>query len=895
MLKRLTCDFRPRFWLALLVLAVLVLSMGAVLGLSQNAPSGGDSLPPIVFVSRTRLETLNNYDVGPPTEVLAREMTVGGALYLLRPNLELVALTGPHNGIFDVQRPMVSFDGTRVAFSGVKARNGMWRIFEVNIDGSDLRQVTPDERGVAIPDDPTRRGQNASTFARFGDFSPAYLPDGRIVFSSSRYPSVSGSCGQRALNLYVIDRDGRNMRRLITTRSGAINPYVMANGRIIIGLWFDNMNTPAYDTAGLQPLEDDVNFQSSFLEPWSVNPDGTGAGRLGYTGGLLTHGVGGGIHYREMPNGEIVYTRRASASFLSHPLTSAISKFRPGDGAQNSPEGIGDPAKLDGPHAMMPTPLPDGRILFSYAPDSRAWTDEKHRTLASFDFGLYICDGDFKNIRLLYNYAATDELDAVAVYQREVKTRPEELLPKLPEDPTAAPQGKAVMINRNVYADVDRRFTSNLSPLPGSIVAMDVYDDAQTFYTTPEFPLLRKQMPRLYGSFPVKEDGSVRLELPSDKPAIIVLRGPTGVAARYPGSLGETRTPFFAHEIFRPGEVVSGCSGCHRGHMIRPDINARAKTNLARLAYAVGSSARNASYMGPARVSDSHIGLANGYYQWIPAATDIWPWVRLTWEQRITAREIMIYPRPGVSEPIGDFEIYLSDGKRLSARSDPARPEEPIIVAIPNPGAVTWIHFQLLGYWNGEAPGIAEISVAGDQVRPVGATPPKPVPSVTVTPGTLRLSWARSPSRSVIGYKIFAGNSPDNLPIEWDVSNVTSYQPEYLEAGATYHFRVVPYDAEQFGPPQAKEASGTLVPPRVDRIMPASGPVWGDTDVTIEGDGFVPGLAVKIGGQYLRNVMVVSPQKITGTTYRNSAAFHDVIVRNPGKQKSVLTRAFKHE
>jgi len=877
---------------AVLLLVLLVLSV--LPALNQAPGPTADLLPPIVFVSRNHIQTLNNYDVGPPVDIPGREMTVGGALRLLRPDGTVVTLAGPHNGIYDVQRPMVSFDGTRVVFSGVRARNGMWRIFEVGLDGSGLRQITPESRGVTIPDDPKRPRQNEATFGRFSDFAPAYLPDGRIVFASSRYPGVSGSCGHRTVTLYVINPDGSDLHRIISTRSGALNPWVMQDGRVLFALWVDNMNIPSLYTEGLQPLESDVNFASSYFEPWATYPDGTHAGRIGFMAGRLDHGPGGGMHFREMPNGEIVYTRRASGSFLGSTLACSIAKFRPGDGTGNSIEGIGDPRNLEAPHALTPTPLPDGRILFAYTPESQVWTNERNQMFASFDFGLWLCDGDFQNLRPVYNDPATDELDPVAVWRRSPRLIADQVRTAPPEDPTAPITGFAIFENSNVYADLDPRFTNILSPLPGSVVAIDVYDDAQTFTTAPEFPLIRKQMPRFFKSFPVNPDGSFRAEIPADRPVLFYLRGPTGVAARYPGSLGEIRTPAFGHEQLRPGEVLR-CNGCHRGHMIRPDLAAEAKTNLARLAYAAASSTRNASYMQATRINDGHIGLDNGYYQWIPAASDLWPWVRLSWEQRITAREIRIYPRPNVAEELGPIEIFLSDGKRLSARSDARRPEEPITVAIPNPGPITWIHVQLVGFPGGQAPGIAEITVAGDPVQAVGAAPPAPVPSVTITPGSLRLSWSRSPSRNVIGYKIFGGTSPTDLPIEYDVGNATSFQPEYLQAGQTYYFQVRPYDAKQFGPPQAKEISGTVVAPRVDRITPASGPTWGGTEVAIEGDGFLAGLAVKIGGEYLRDVKVVSPQLITGVTYRNSAGWHDVLVRNPGKQEAILPKGFRHQ
>jgi hypothetical protein len=876
----LTFRCRPPLAAAL----VLLLILGA---------AGASDLPPIVFVSRAHVPTLGGYSVGPPTDVIGRESTVGGTVNLLLPHGEVVVLAGPHNGIFDAQQPQVSLDGTRVVFSGARARNGMYRIFVVNIDGTGLRQLTPDALGFAIPDDPRRPQQNARTFARFGDFSPAFLPDGRIVFSSTRYLSISGSCGERGLALFTMNADGSGLRRIVSARTGAYHPWVMADGRILFAMWNDNMNVPAFGTEGLQPLEGDRNFGPSFFEPWTANPDGTGAGRVGFLAGFLTHGAGGGVNYREMPNGEIVYTRRATASFLGSTLTSSIAKFRPGDGTGNSIAGIGDPVNLEAPHAMMPTPLPDGRILFSYTPSARISRGAANRIYAEYDFGLYVCDGDFQNLRLVYDQPGTLELDPVAVWPREVKAIPDVATSVPDPHPSPPITGVATLISRGVYADIDRRFTHLLSPVPGSVVAIDVFDDAQTFTTTDQFPHLRKQMPRFWRSFPVNKDGSFRAEIPADRPVVFFMRGPTGVVARHQGShLGEIRSPTFGHSKARPGEV-STCTGCHRGHMIRPELSASARTNWGRLAAVQGSSSRDAGWMGPARVLDGFIGLENGRNQWVPSPADPWPWVRLAWDQPITIRELQIYPRPGFATPIGEVEFLLSNGQRFRARSNPRTPDEPFTVVVPSPGPIAWAHIQLLDFPGGNAPGIAEVAATGDPVEPGGDSIPAPVPSVTLTPGSLRLSWARSPTPSVLGYKIYSGPSPDNLYIEWDVGNATSFQPEFLQPGR-FHFQVRPYNFRRFGPPQAREVTGTLDPPRVDRITPDRGPWFGETEVVIEGANFLPGASARIGGAVVA-VRTVTPDRIVGLTRRLGRGAFDVIVRNPGMQEGLLHRGFVYE
>jgi hypothetical protein len=778
---------------------------------SVTGTPGAGALPPIVFVSRAHPETLNGKDFGPPIEIAGRETTVGGSLLLLRRDRSVLTLAGPENGIFDVQRPMVSFDGTRVMFSGVRERGGMWRIFEVRMDGSGLRQLTADVRGATIPDDPRRPGENERIFERFGDFSPAYLPDGRIVFSSSRYPSLSPSTGERALNLYVMDADGGNLHRITNCRSGAIDPYVMADGRIVFGLWKDNINLPSLYTRGLQPVDPTGNSHGGAFRPWAVNPDGSSADRLGYMGGLLAHGRGGGLHFREMPNGEIVYTRRAKQDLTGPTLATAIAKFHPGDGRGNMTAGLGDPVNLEAPHALCPTPLPDGRILFSYTAGARLRTATGGRTTADFDYGLYLCDGDFRNVRLVYNNPDTEELDAVAVYSRPARALPDKFKLFPSEDPGAPAAGTAELGSLNVYADVDRRFTSQLSPLPGSVAAIDVYDDSQTFFTTPEYPLIHRQMPRLWGSFPVEDDGSYTVHVPADRRVLVVLRSPTGVAVRYPlapttpGQEGETVTAFFSHELGRPGEAVQ-CTGCHLGHRIHPDLNHYARANIARLATATASSSRSAFFNGAHRLTDGAIGRQNGNFQWIPAAFDANPWVKLEWEQPVKIERIVIYPRPGFQLPLGEFTVSLGERAKITASPDAVRPDEPIAVAASDTHPVSSVLIRMISGAAQRAPGIAEISVNGTPMRIVGV-PPEPPPRLTVAPGSLALSWPRSPAPTAIGYKIIAGGCLGGLPVEWDVGNVTNYQPHGLTRSGRHWFEIRAYDAGgRLGPPRMATA-----------------------------------------------------------------------------------------
>ncbi|MCY2928493.1 MAG: hypothetical protein NTV86_03190 [Planctomycetota bacterium] len=139
--------------------------------------------------------------------------------------------------IFDMS---ASYDGARLVFAykkDVARRVDSFHIYEINIDGTGLRPLT------AGP---------------FHDVSPAYLPDGRIVFNSTRVESFSVCQDFLAAALYVIDGDGGDLHRLEFSTLCDCTPFVMEDGRILFTRW-EYQDKNIFCTEGL----------------WTVNPDGT--------------------------------------------------------------------------------------------------------------------------------------------------------------------------------------------------------------------------------------------------------------------------------------------------------------------------------------------------------------------------------------------------------------------------------------------------------------------------------------------------------------------------------------------------------------------------------------------------------------------------------------------
>ncbi len=107
----------------------------------------------------------------------------------------------------------VSWDATKILFS---YRGGntdpWWHLFQMNSDGTGLKQLT---------------------FGPYHDVGGVYLPDGRIVFSSTRLGTRDEYHGYACNGLTIMNADGSHIS-VIGFNTGRDNePAIMADGRIV--------------------------------------------------------------------------------------------------------------------------------------------------------------------------------------------------------------------------------------------------------------------------------------------------------------------------------------------------------------------------------------------------------------------------------------------------------------------------------------------------------------------------------------------------------------------------------------------------------------------------------------------------------------------------------------
>jgi hypothetical protein len=592
---------------ATLIAITRVLSVGALPGLTACSGDGGTGVAdgqspdpvaidfPIAYTKGPLLDAQMQQFQSPDLRDQLR-FNVGTDLYIrdrASPSAVDRNITiNETQGVGDVQGVEISVDGSTVLFAMrgpfdpnlADEDQPTWNIWEYEIASDTLQRV--------ILDDLTAEDGH--------DISPYYLPDGRIVFASTRqhqqkatlllenkpqYEAEEEDRNEPAFVLHVMDGDGANLRQISFNQSHDFEPIVLDDGRVLFSRW-DNAGT--------------VNG----VHLYRMNPDGS---ELELLYGAESHLTGTGqsevqfIGARELPDGRIMAIARPAV----HPELGGdvIIIDTPTFVEDTQPTAIN--AGMTGPAQSSATPLqvrtdllpsPGGRFASAFP----LW-DGTDRVLVSWNIcrvtdamGVILpCDAQRladPTLQLapplygiwMYDPADQTQLPIVVgeegmligdIVAAQPRANPQVILDKAPgfnADAELASQDVGVINVRSVY-DIDgvdiatpdietvadpaittadervARFLRIEKPVP--LPDDDVLDFANTAFGVST----QQGMREILGYAPIEPDGSVRVKVPANVPFAISVLNADGrrITRRHQNWL----------QVL-PGDELE-CNGCH--------------------------------------------------------------------------------------------------------------------------------------------------------------------------------------------------------------------------------------------------------------------------------------------------------------------------------------------
>ena len=360
----------------------------------------------------------------------------------------------------------VSWDGKRVVFCARGAKDPWWHVWEVNADGTGLRQIT--------------RGP-------YHDCQPCYLPDGRIAFASSRIGTRDEYHMYTCTALHLMNPDGSDIHPIAINVGRDNEPSVLPDGRLVFArleVFYSRLKTEITLHACQPDGAADVVLygpeRRRFWHTLKVGPRGDDHGGNVFA----THRVLRQSQPQGLPDGRILCAtqgglatigpKRTEEHIIPHDLNRAFTS---------------------------PWPLPDGRILCG--------STLKAKRKQDVDLALYLVEPATGKLTLLYNDPKTADYEPRPLTPRR---RP-------PVLPTNA--------KRHAFTGRFLCFSVRTTQEPGvaeagrlvrCVEGLPVVGRHST-HTNPE-PVWKNHggaLARVLGTVPLAADGSFHVEVPADR------------------------------------------------------------------------------------------------------------------------------------------------------------------------------------------------------------------------------------------------------------------------------------------------------------------------------------------------------------------------------------------
>jgi hypothetical protein len=379
-----------------------------------------------------------------------------------------------------VRDPQVDYDAGKILFSHRRSGSDHYHLYEIDVDGSGLRQITSGE---------------------FDDYEPAYLPDGGIVFVSTRCRCWVNCWMTQVGVLYRCDADGGNLRRISHNAEHDNTPAVLPDGRILYTRW-----------------EYVDRSQVEFHHLWTINPDGTGQA----------------VFYGNLHPGTVMIDARPVPG-----TDQVVASFSPGHGV-NSHQGI---VTLISPKSG-PDVRSSARALHQGPLVKDPYPLSADRFLVARGKQILAMDGGGKT-QVLYTWDGQGEVQ-----------EPRPLLARPREKVIASRTDAGRETGRFLLADVYRG--RNLEGVRRGdvkkLLVLEILPKQVNFSGGPDLVsfLGTFSLERVRGTVPVEEDGSAFFEAPACRPLFFVALDDKDLSVKRMHSFTS----------LMPGETA-GCVGCH--------------------------------------------------------------------------------------------------------------------------------------------------------------------------------------------------------------------------------------------------------------------------------------------------------------------------------------------
>ncbi len=402
-------------------------------------------------------------------------------------------LDDPRGGVRD---PQVHYDGKKVLFSYRKGGTENYLLNEINTDGTGLRQLTS---GV------------------YDDFEPTYLPDGDIVFISTRCKRWVNCWLTQVAVMHRCGPDGQNIRAISSNNEHDNTPWPLNDGRLLYTRW-----------------EYVDRSQVDYHHLWVSNPDGTGQMNWygNYHPGIVM------IDAKPIPGSDkVVSIFSPGHGQLEHAGTVTIVNPNAGPDAKAFAKSVSRNNQFRDPWAFSET------CFMAAQGQALVLMDETGATQQIFK----LPEEDLKRGMLLQE-------------PRPLVARAREPI-VVPRVNPNAPTGRLVLAD--IYdgrdmagvsrGDIKKLLVLESLPMPIHYTGgMDPISYGGTF-----------TLERIVGTVPVEEDGSAYMELPALRSLFFV--------ALDKDDLSVKRMQSFL--TVQPGEVTS-CVGCHEQRTKTPNSRA---------------------------------------------------------------------------------------------------------------------------------------------------------------------------------------------------------------------------------------------------------------------------------------------------------------------------------